>query len=313
MPDMGAHIPSSAWRGDVRALRLLVARFGSGVPDGSPLSRWLRALTLESKRRLTIENGASDPFSSPKYEFVEKYLVDLYGGRLAAWATRQLLHAEDDGRIGALRIDGNFVTGELCQADDRRPDSFALPAGVATLYLAARCAMHGGTSVSVFGSKSQSLDIEWVSSDGGVVRFEVKTASFQSLLTEKKTPERFGRQVAKRVAEAGLALRRRTAQEQKRWPLQVVSFVSFIPRLEKYSDVVDQPWEELLVEARKGIGPHQIPHVVQLFWWGLGVEDEDFCGRYHHRSVLDEATLPRPPRRAARAFAAAFLEDQSDS
>lgn len=302
---MGEDLCSQDWLWDIAVLEHLAEEYGKRIPENCPLFRWLRAMRLEATRLEALESGRTINLNVAA-PHVGAYLVDLYGARLAAWSARSMLAASHHGRIENLEIHGNFVTAELCGPDDTRPDVFAVPAGVATLYIASQCAIQGGASLRIFGSKSQGLDIEWRTRDGGIVRFEVKTTSLYGAMTKKKTAVRLGRQVAQRVAAAGKDLRDRTKTDGTRWPLHVVAHVAFVADVEKYNDVASLEWDDLLITAREGLSRDEIPQRVLLFWWGLGLDGNEFGGRYHYTVLEDDAALPPAPRRAARAFANAF-------
>ncbi len=153
-----------------------------GTTRASPVQRWVRNL------RRWADGQNVEPFAEPTdlipgaLADVHGALADIYGARLLAWSIRVLEHAP-------CQIAASFVGKELCGPDhSHSSDSPALPGGVGTLRLAARCLHLMGGSATIAGagslSGSKNPDIMWRTPVGRHVVFERKDRQFALAIAE---------------------------------------------------------------------------------------------------------------------------------
>lgn len=298
---MSESVPASEWVADAEVLTWFAERHTARpLDEATPLARWIKMLRLEASRRRVIESGGSDPASGKlRTGQALAYSYDLYAARASAWSIRAIHGADAEGRLKRLDIHASFVGAEFCRADDQSTLHLQMPAGIGTLLTAARCALEGGESLTIFGSGSPGLDIEWSPESNVRVRFEAKSRAFSATFNPQRDADDLARDAVNRMQRAGRDLRRRSARDRVR-ALNAVTFVAIVPS--EISDaLVAMDWGNRFQQL-ESVHPSRLPQWVVLRWLGLGFDGKSIVARHHqtHHEVLDAE--PIPPHRARRSM-----------
>ena len=188
---------------------------GEIIPADAPLARWLAYVAeveipadvdIPGGAGETLESDVAHPDSPVDNDSLFLRVVDLlWVGRLD-FSIRVLCNHPE-----AVHVERAFVTDELLRSDYNEPlyrgsTPTRMPAGVETLYLAARLFQADGGTIRVCSRETEGHDIEWAprSANGSAVWFERKQRAFTPGLHDDRV--RFRRWFEDEVTRAAARL-----------------------------------------------------------------------------------------------------------